>query len=151
MRATKLLELAGIAEEIDNFEELFLGFLDAGHVLERHLVAIHRQETCLAFAEGHRATTGGLHLLAEQEKQHAHDQKQGKEHRKHAAQVILVPLVARGIVDELFQIISLDRHRNGNAEWFGPFDFPVFSDFLNDGLHHLSGANNDGIVRAGGS
>ena len=49
--AAELLELAGIAEEIDDFKKLFLGLLDPGDVFERHLIAVHGQKTCLALAK----------------------------------------------------------------------------------------------------
>ena len=86
---------SGIAEEIDDFKHLFLGFLDAGDVLEGDLVAVHGEQAGLALAEGHRAAAGGFHLLAEEEKQDADDQQEGQEGEERAAQVVLVALVAR--------------------------------------------------------
>ena len=67
--AAEFLEFLGIAEEIYDLEQLFLRLLDASHVLEGDLVAIHREQARLGFPERHRAATGGFHLLAEKEEQ----------------------------------------------------------------------------------
>jgi len=65
--AAKFLELAGIFQEIDDFDHFLLGFLDARDVGEGHIHLILAQEPSAAFAEGHRSPAARcpLHLAHE--------------------------------------------------------------------------------------
>ena len=54
-RSPESLELARVAKEVNDLIEFFFCFLDAGNVLEGHLVLVHCQELGLGFAEAHCA------------------------------------------------------------------------------------------------
>ena len=56
--AAEPLEFLGVAQEIDDFLDFFLGLLDAGDVLEGDLVAVHGEQAGLALAEAHGAAAG---------------------------------------------------------------------------------------------
>src|SRR5947199_4213184 len=58
--AAELLELLWLLEELDDLLQLLLGLLDAGDVLERHLLARGVEELGLALAEGERLVAAGL-------------------------------------------------------------------------------------------
>ena len=65
--AAKFLELAGIFQEVDDFDDFLLGLLDARHVGEGDVDLILAQQPRAALAEGHRAAAAGgaLHLAHE--------------------------------------------------------------------------------------
>jgi hypothetical protein len=107
-RAAELLELARIAEEIDDFPQLFLGFLNTGDVLEGDLVMVTRQQAGFRFAERHGTAAGGLHLLAEQEEQQQDDQQYRQEGKDGAAQEVVVSLENNAFVvlEELAEIVA---------------------------------------------
>ena len=70
-------ELLGVFEEIDDFRHLFLGFLDAGHIIEGDLDGGFRHEAGPALAEGHGLAAAGLHL-AHKEDPDAHQDQHGQ-------------------------------------------------------------------------
>ncbi len=74
--AAELLELLRILEEVDDLAQLFLGFVDAGDVLERHLVLLLRDQPRARLAEGERLGAAALHL-AHEEDPHADEQEHG--------------------------------------------------------------------------
>jgi hypothetical protein len=77
--ATQLLELGGIAQELDQFGHFFLGFVDARDVVERDIDLVFAQQACLALAERHRATSAAatLHLAHEEYPQaDQHDERE---------------------------------------------------------------------------
>ena len=49
--AAELLELLRLAQELDDFLQLFLGFVDAGHILEGDLLLLHGEQAGAALAE----------------------------------------------------------------------------------------------------
>ena len=55
--AAQALELGGIPQEIDDLGDLFLGFLDAGHVIERDVDLIFAEQARPTLAEGHGAAS----------------------------------------------------------------------------------------------
>ena len=65
--AAKFLELAGIFQEVDDFDHFLLGFLDARDIGEGNIYLVLAQEARTALAEGHRAPSAGgaLHLAHE--------------------------------------------------------------------------------------
>ena len=65
--AAKFLELAGIFQEVDDFDDFLLGFLDARDIGEGDVDLILAQEPRAALAEGHGppAAGGALHLAHE--------------------------------------------------------------------------------------
>ena len=73
--AAEALELLGLAEELDDFLELFLGFIDAGDVLEGDLFLLHGEQAGARFAEAHGLVAAGLHLAEEEEPE---AEKEGK-------------------------------------------------------------------------
>ena len=75
--AAELLELGRVLQELDDLAELFLGLVDARHVLERDLVLLLRDEPGPRLAEGQRLGAPALHLAHEEdpdadEEQHRH-------------------------------------------------------------------------------
>ena len=63
------LELARVAQELDELDDVFLGLVDAGHVTEGRLDLVFGQELGLALAERQRAAASAyaaLHLAHEQ-------------------------------------------------------------------------------------
>ena len=65
--AAELLELLRFLEELDDFLELFLRFVDAGDVLERDLLLRARGQLRLALAERQRLVAAALHLAHEEQ------------------------------------------------------------------------------------
>ena len=65
--AAKFLELAGIFQEIDDFDDFLLGLLDARHVGEGDVDLILPEQARAALAERHRTAAAGgpLHLAHE--------------------------------------------------------------------------------------
>ena len=77
----ELLEAARVAQELDDLAQFLLGLVDAGDVLEGHLVAVARHHARLALAEAERTLAGHADLLAEEEVHHAHEDNDGQEVR----------------------------------------------------------------------
>ena len=65
--AAKFLELAGIFQEVDDFDHFLLGFLDARDVGKGDVHLVLAQQTGAALAEGHgpASARGALHLAHE--------------------------------------------------------------------------------------
>src|SRR2546425_10927217 len=75
--AAELLELLRILQEIDDLPQLFLCFIDTGHVLKRHLVLFLGDQPCSRLPEGERLRAAPLHLAHEEdpdadEEEHRH-------------------------------------------------------------------------------
>ena len=77
--ATQFLELARVAQELDQLGHFFLGFLDTGHIVEGNLDLVFTQHARAALAKRHGApaTSTTLHL-AHEENPHT-DQQQHRE------------------------------------------------------------------------
>ena len=90
--AAELLELLGLLEELDDLLQLLLGLLDAGDVLERHLLAGGVEELGLALAEGERLVAAGLHLAHEEDPE-ADDQQHRRPGQQHGDERVLVRLL----------------------------------------------------------
>ncbi len=69
--SAELLELLRLAQELDNFFQLFLGFIHAGDVFEGHLLLLHGEQSRLALAKGQRLVAATLHLADHDEPQRA--------------------------------------------------------------------------------
>ncbi len=65
--SAEFLEFLRVAQELDQFLDFILGFLDSGDVLEGDLVFVAREHARLGFAEIERAFAGHADLLAEEE------------------------------------------------------------------------------------
>ena len=65
--AAELLELLRLAQELDDLLQLFLGFVDAGHVFERDLLLLHGEQAGAALAEREGLVAAGLHLAEHEE------------------------------------------------------------------------------------
>ena len=65
--AAELLELLRLAQELDDLLELVLGLVDAGDVLERHLLLRAGRQLRLALAERQRLVAAALHLAHEED------------------------------------------------------------------------------------
>ena len=64
--AAQPLELLRVAQELDDLLEIFLGLVDAGHVLEGDAAMRLGQQLGLGLAEAHGAAGAGLHLAHEE-------------------------------------------------------------------------------------
>ncbi len=60
--SAQLLELLRLAQEFNNFLQLFFGLIDAGHILERDFLLLHGEQPRPALAERQRLISAGLHL-----------------------------------------------------------------------------------------
>ncbi len=76
--AAEALELLSFAEELDDLLELFLGFVNAGDVLEGDLLLLHGEQTGTRLAEAHGLVAAGLHL-AEEEEPEAEEEGEGRD------------------------------------------------------------------------
>ena len=65
--AAQLLELLRLAQVLDDLLQLFLGLVDAGHILEGDLLLLHREQACTALAERQRLVAARLHLPQHEE------------------------------------------------------------------------------------
>ena len=83
------LEFLRIAQEFDDFFEIFLGFIDASHILECDAAMRLGQQLGLGFAKAHRLAVGSLHLLGQEkpcgDKQHQRQPVDQQSHKpRHA-------------------------------------------------------------------
>ncbi len=65
--AAQLLELLRLAQVFDDLLQLFLGLIDAGHILEGDLLLLHREQARTALAERQRLVAARLHLAQHEE------------------------------------------------------------------------------------
>ena len=72
--AAQLLEFLGLAQEVDDFLQLVLRLVDAGDVLERHLLLSARRQLRLALAKRERLVAAALHLTHEEDPEADHQQ-----------------------------------------------------------------------------
>ncbi len=119
--SAEALEPARVLEELDDFAELFLGLVDAGDVLERHLVAVAGHHARLALAEAEGALARHADLLAEEEIHQADEEDDRQEiddQRPDDVGVVLGlddALVA-GLLDLAGEVgveLEIDRHLEG--------------------------------------
>ncbi len=101
--AAEALELLGLAEELDDLLELFLGFIDACDVLEGDLLLLHGEQAGAGFAEAHGLVPAGLHL-AHHEQEEEDEQRDGREGDKD-----IDPLIAGGILDGDVDAVIAER------------------------------------------
>src|SRR6266404_2598767 len=80
--AAEFLKLLRVPQKLDQLLHFILGFLDAGHVLERDLVLVARQHPRLRFAEVERAFAGHPDLLAEEEIENKEEERDREETNK---------------------------------------------------------------------
>src|SRR5262249_50987796 len=74
--SAELLELLRLLQELDDFLQLFLRFVDAGDILKRHLLLRARRQLGLALAERQRLVAAALHLPHEEDPE-ADDEEEG--------------------------------------------------------------------------
>src|SRR5438876_521387 len=81
--AARLLNPARVLQELDDFADFLLGFLDPRDIREGHVHLILAQEACTALAEGHGPAAAGcaLHLP-----QHVQEHQYQKQRRRHLQQ-----------------------------------------------------------------
>ena len=101
--AAEALELLRFAEELDDLLELFLGFVDAGDVLEGDLLLLHGEQTGARLAEAHGLVAAGLHL-AEEEEPEAEQEGEGRDGDQQAE-----PLVGALILDGDVDAVIAER------------------------------------------
>ena len=88
----QLLEFLRLAQELDNLLQLFLGFVDTGHILKRDLLLLHREQPGAALAERQRLIAAALHLPDHEEPQ------QGDQNQRGELQQPAPPAVAVGVL-----------------------------------------------------
>ena len=71
--AAEALELLGLAQELDDFLELFLGFVYARDILEGNLFLLHGEQAGARLAEAHGLVSAGLHLAHHKQEQAEQD------------------------------------------------------------------------------
>ena len=64
---TQPLEFLGIAQEFDDFLQIFLGLVDAGDILEGHAPMRLGEKLCLRLAESHGTPRPALHLSRQED------------------------------------------------------------------------------------
>ena len=72
--APETLEFLGLAQKLDDLLELFLGFVDAGDILEGDLLLLHGEQPGARLAKAHGLVSAGLHLPH-------HEQEQAEQER----------------------------------------------------------------------
>ena len=76
--ATKAREFLRVAQEFDNLFQLFLGLVDASHIVKRHAALLFGQKLRAAFAKAHGPTTpAALHPVHEKDP-HTNQQDKGQ-------------------------------------------------------------------------
>ena len=75
--SAELLELLRLAQILDDLLQLFLGFVDTGHILEGDFLLLHREQARAALAEGESLVAARLHLAQ-------HEEPDGAEQRRMA-------------------------------------------------------------------
>ena len=135
---TQFLEFARILEEIDNLPEFFLGLLDAGHILEGHLVPLHVHHARLAFAEAHRSPPGLLHLVAKKKKKQDNKDQDGQKTQQDRSQVVCLRPIGHLAVEKHIELFLHGHDVDRNTDFLG-FEFP--DRFKPHGLPRLTGSH----------
>src|SRR5690606_29835443 len=146
------LKLARIAQELDQFADVFLGLIATCHIGKSGLDLILAEQACLALAEGHRATAAtraALHLAHEEHEHDDDDQDREAGNQQLRPQTLLLRLdaldrylVGNQIVHQ-FRIVHHRTHGlKGRAVFAqtryhqsvdGHFSEPILPDFLDEG------------------
>ena len=113
MRAPSCVELLGVLEELDDFLQLLLGLIHAGHVLEGDDGLIAQEHPRAALAERDRLVVGALRLP-----QHEEEQRADEQHRQQRRQQQAQPLAAvRGdAAEELWRRGAIHRSGAGGVD-----------------------------------
>ena len=101
--AAELLELLRLAKELDDLLQLFLGFVDAGHILERDFLLLHGEQARAALAERQRLVSAALHLAEHEEPQQA-ENKDRRELDKD-----IYPAIPGGVLDGRVDLVVLEN------------------------------------------
>src|SRR5262249_49073100 len=72
--SAELLELLRFLQELDNLLKLFLGFINADDILERHLLLRAGRQLRLALAKRERLVAAALHLAHEEDPEADHEE-----------------------------------------------------------------------------
>ena len=75
----EFLEALGVAEEFDDFLDLFLGFFDAGDIFESDFIFVAGEHFCFGLSETHRAFSCHANLLTEKEVKNHHEEEEWHE------------------------------------------------------------------------
>ena len=105
--SAQVAEFFRIAQELHQFPHFLLGFADAGHILERHLVLVRGDEARPAFAEAH-GPPGPAALRAEHEKQNHQNEHDGQQIQQDAAPGTGFTLELRIRPQQLLDAVSLE-------------------------------------------
>src|SRR6185312_9622015 len=125
--AAELLELLRLAQELDNLFQLFLGFIDAGHILEGDLLLLHGEQARPALAERQRLVPAALHL-ADHEEPQQRDQDQRRELQQPGPPAVAVVVLHHDIhlvlVEDIEQVGVVGRDKQMERALVSP-EVPV--------------------------
>ena len=93
--SAELLELLRLAQKLDDLLQLFLGFIDAGHVLEGDLLLLHGEQARAALAERQGLVAAGLHLAQHEEPDRAEEHERAHVEQDGQQQIALRVLLGR--------------------------------------------------------
>ncbi len=120
----EFLELARVAQKVDEFLHVFFRFVDTGNVGERGLDLILGQQPCLALAERHRsaaATRAALHLTHEQHEHGDDDEDREAGDQQLRPDALLLRRLtddADVVVDQLVHQLRIVDRRANDLELF---------------------------------
>ena len=113
----QLLELLRLAQVLDDLLQLFLGLIHAGHVFERDLLLLHREQARAALAERQRLVAARLHLAQHEEPDGA-EQHERADVEQHRQQEVVLRILHAEV--DLGRQHSLSRYRACSPEsWCG--------------------------------
>ena len=106
------LKLPRVLQKFHQLPHFFLRLVTTSHLLERHLVLVHRQQPRPALPEAHRPAPRHLDLLTEKEPQHPQQQQHRQQAQHEARPHVVVVLVIRDnplLVEQLVQPLLLHQ------------------------------------------
>src|SRR6185369_9133834 len=109
--ATEFLKFLRVFEELDQFRDFFLGFLDSGDVFEGGLVLLFAEHASFAFAEAQGAFAGHFYLADKEEPDHQTNHDNWEDGIKNAEQnrVRLFDFENAGVQDLLLHFVGHAR------------------------------------------
>ena len=113
--SAQLLELLRLAQELDDLLQLFLGFIHAGDVFERHLLLLHGEQARAALAERQRLVAAGLHLADHDEPQRTQqdERRQVEQPRRPASALRVLHRDVDALVAQLLVHVGIAGGRDG--------------------------------------
>ena len=105
--SAELLELLRLAQVLDDFLQLFLGFIHAGHVFERDLLLLHREQASAALAERKGLVAARLHLPQHEEPDRAQQHERAHVEEQRQQRFALRVLLAEADVSGQHRLVEV--------------------------------------------